>query len=172
MGGSSTNSYDQKYNSRMADIAERTAEMSEEAFDVWNMGTDGVVGGIGSGRGLEVAQTTAAQELLPAQTDYQKASISAGTQSLGYKSDLMNKFYTQLGQNSEQSAVMGASADATSAITEAKSTASRDAQRRGVSPQAGGYGLEGAKLKAGAITGARETNRQQNLSELAQGLTI
>ena len=84
----------------------------------------------------------------------------------------MNKFYSKLGKNSEQSAVMGAGADATSAITQAKSTAVRDAQRRGVAPRVGGYGLEGAKLQATARTGARDRARTRNISELAQGITI
>lgn len=164
--------YDAAYNRRMADIAERTAEMSEQAFDVWNQSPSGEVGGLGSGRGLEVAQTTAAQELLPYQTEYEKAGIGYGTKQLGYKSDLMNKFYSELGKDYEGSAVRGARSDVAGAITEAKSSAVRDAQRRGVAPSTGSYGLEGAKLQVGAISGARDRARQQKLSELQTGMTI
>lgn len=169
-GGS--DGYDKEYNRRMADIAERTAEMSEDAFDVWNTGGTGQVGGVGSGRALEVAQNVASQELLPYQTGYEQAGLQLGTKQAGYKSDLMNKFYSELGKDTEGSAVRGARSDVASAITEAKSSAVRDAQRRGVAPPTGGYGLEGAKLQVGAISGARDRSRAQKLGELAQGITI
>jgi len=173
MGGSGGgDSYDAAYNARMAEIAERTAEMSESAFDVWETGGTGTPGGSGSGMGLEIAQNVAAQELLPFQTDYERAGMQFGAEQMGYKSDLMNKFYSSLGKNTEESAVGKARADVAGSISGAKSTAARDAQRRGVAPQAGGYGLAGAKLNVGAISRAREDTRKQNLAEYTQGLTI
>ncbi len=169
-GGS--DGYDADYNRRMADIAERTAQMSEDAFDVWNLGADGSVGGLGSGRGLETAQNIEAQNLLPVQSAFERSNIEAGTEKLKYKSDLMNKFYSSLGQNTEESAVGEARADVAGAISESKSSAMRDQQRRGVTRPMGSYGLEGAKLQVGAISGARGRARQQNLAEYERGLTI
>jgi len=230
-GGGGTNGYDAKYNRRMADIAERTAEMSEEAFDAWNIGGGraleeaeyGAAQGlipfqsafeqaqlesstgllpfqtaleeerIGTGTaqtGFEREQIAAGSELLPFQTqlqrqqigaesslipsrtEYEKSNIQFGMDKNKYKSDLMNKFYASIGKNTEASAVGKARADVSSAISSSKSTAVRDAQKRGVAPPTGGFGLEGAKLKVGAISGAREGVRRENLSEYETGLRL
>ena len=179
MGGSSSGStYDKAYNDRMASLSEQEVEMAQKAFDVYDFGTSlqqggtGTSGAIGSGSGLEIAQNTAAQGLLPYQVDAEKSNLSTGIKSNEYKSELMNKFYSKIGQNSESQAVSQARGDVAGAISQAKSTAARDAQRRGVAPSAGGIGLEGAKLNVGAMSTARDNTRKQNLSEYSQGLTI
>lgn len=169
-GGNSAQGYDSVYNAKMAAIAERTSQMSEQAFESWNTG---------GGRALEEAQATEAIGLLPAQTAFEKANIGLGTQQLGYeskktgyKSDLMNKFYDSIGKDNVSGAVSSARSDAAGAISEAKSTAARDAQRRGVAPSANAIGLQGAKLQVGAINAAREAAKDKQFAQYEQGLSI
>ncbi len=168
MGGSSSDGYDAEYNSRMADLAETQMGMQEKAFEVW-AGTDD---NPGAGLLLEQEQAQAARDMLKVQQPFEEKQIEFGTKKLGKQSALMDRFYESIGKHDEGQAVSQASADVAGAISRARGNVMRDAQRRGIAPSAGGTGLGAAKLEVGAITGARDRVKSQNLNEMAMGMQI
>ncbi len=162
-GGGGSDSFDSEYNSRMAEIAEEQFKNQEVAFNSWNAG---------GGRDFEEAQYNAGIELLPYKTEFEKTQMDYGTKKMGYQSGLMGRFYDELGKHDEGLAVGQASADVAGAISKSKASNVRNNQRMGISPPTGGSGLDAAKLEVGAITGARDKVKAQNLQELSMGMQI
>lgn len=182
-GSGGGGSYDAEYNRRIADLAEKEYGLSEQAFNSWNK--------VGGARDLEEATAASGLSLLPAQTSLASAQIDSmstllpgqtalsgaqtalGLKSTANKSSIMDKFYASLGKNDESSAMNEAGSLTANAFSNAEGASRMDMQRRGLSynPSAG-LSVEKAKAIGGAQATALKNTRAQNISELAQGLTI
>lgn len=182
MSKGSGSGYDAEYNRRLADLAEKEYGLSLRAFESWDTG---------GGRALEEATARSGLSLLPAQTNLAAAQIDSessllpgqtalagaqtalGLKSTANKSSIMDKFYASLGKNDESSAMNEAGSLTANAFSNAEGASRMDMQRRGLSynPSAG-LTVEKAKAIGGAQATALKNTRAQNISELAQGLTI
>lgn len=174
--------YDAEYNSKLAALAEKEFGLSEIAFNSWNRGGARELeeGTAKAGLSLLPAQTNLASaqidsmaSLLPGQTALSGAQTALGLKSTANKSSIMDKFYASLGKNDESSAMNEAGSLTANAFSNAEGSARMDMSRRGLSYKPSvGLSAEKAKAIGGAQSTALKNTRAQNISELAQGLTI
>ncbi len=83
-GGNSSSGYDSEYNRRMAELAERSMGMEEKSFDVWDTG---------GGRELEIARNEAGMDMLPLQSEYEKAGINSALNLLPLQEEAQKKTF-------------------------------------------------------------------------------
>lgn len=192
---STTDTYDKKYNKRMAKIAERQQAMAEEYFDFWkdyyqpmeqaqiaaNMEMIPLQTEAEKLRlGLEREQIQSARGLLPLQTEYETERLTSGIQETQAARPLMAEFYKQAltGVNVGER-VQQARSDVAQAYSESGDALRRDAARMGLDPNSARFanlsqtrGLDFARSTAGAMTGARTAAEDENFKRLAAGTSV
>ena len=187
-GGGSTNTVDYAYNARMATIAERQQEMSNEYFDFWK----------DEYKPMEKAQIEANMELLPQQTkleklrmqseedmmplrnEYEKGLMESNIEEIKQGKPVISEYYKQaLNGQDPNKKVAEARTDVASAFKDQESSLRRDAGRMGLDPNSGKFGdamgrggLNQARATAGAMTQARDTAENQNFDRLQNAAQV
>jgi len=174
--------YDAEYNSSLAALAEKEYGLSEKAFNSWDTGGGRALEEATAKSGLSLlpaqtslasAQIDSAATLLPGQTALSGAQTALGLKSTANKSSIMDKYYEKLAMNDESTAMNEAGSLTANAFSNAEGSARMDMSRRGLSYKPSvGLSVEKAKAIGGAQATALKNTRAQNVSELAQGLTI
>lgn len=186
-GGGGGDTVDYAYNARMAGIAERQQTLAEEYFDFWR--TDQ--------KELERMQIQANKELIPQQTELQKAQMESEMNLMGvregYERSMMEyaqedlearkplarKYYEEAmtGENPEQRAAE-ARATVSQQIDAGRSTMRREASRMGADVNSARFqrNLKGAshdraKGVAGAMVAERNAARERNFGRMDSAMT-
>lgn len=172
-GGSSEPTYDEAYNKRMANVAERQQAMSEEYFKFWEK----------HGKPYEKAKIKANMELMPYEVETRKAEME--TQQLGMEmrqkemkmaEPVAEEYYKQALEGVDVGEeVQQARSDVAQGLQETEGEMSRHMSRLGVDPSSPAYmermkagGMEKAKMVGGAMSAARRSAEQTNFGRLAQ----
>lgn len=165
-GSTSTTTVDYAYNRRMAAIAEQQQSMAKEYFDYWK--TDQ--------KPLEQAQTKAALELLPGQTELTKQQIASQTSLLPTQTKVAQSYYDKIlgGVNAEDEAARARS-DVQQSFKLTEGERRREFSRMGVDPSSPAFASqrsadlrEKAKAMAGAGTNARRYSDEEQMRRLTQ----
>ncbi len=172
-GSGGGDSYDKKYNARMAKVAERQQGMSESYFKFWEQ----------NGKPYERAKIKANMELMPYEVATRKMEMETKRQGLGMRQEEMQmakpvteEYYKQALEGvDEGEAVQTARADVAQGLQETEGEMSRHMSRLGVDPSSPAYmermkagGMEKAKVIGGAMTTARRGAERENFGRLAQ----
>jgi hypothetical protein len=181
-GSTTTNTVDEVYNARMADIAEKQQEMAEKYYSFWEE----------TYKPYETAQVAANTELMPleVETEQSKLRVQQKEHSLAQaalddkirgielKKPVKEEYFQQAlkGPNVGE-AMDAAEADVKHSFDKSQRMALRDISRMGLSPEGGQLAnaikdssLERAKAVAGARTTARRATLDQAFVRLSDAM--
>lgn len=171
-GTSTTTTYDEKYNRRMANISERQQAMSEEYFAFWKQ----------HGKPYEAAKIKANLELMPYEVETAKEEMATKRQGMGLMREemtavkpVMEEYYKQalegvdVGEETTR-----ARADVAQGLQEVEGEMERQMGRLGVDPTSPAYqermktsGMEKAKAVGGAMSQARQYAERESFQRVA-----
>lgn len=191
--GGGSNSVDPAYNARMATIYEAQQAMGEEYMQFWRDYLAPVEKATAQSD-LELEplraemarkELEAGRELLPAQTEAERAGLAFGTAKAKEGLELLPTLSAAVRKYAD-TATRGvydpdeearlAGADAANAMAGAKQTALRDVARSGVATPgrldaaSKGYALETARAASGASSGARREAKYKNVQALSDAV--
>lgn len=163
-GSTSTTSIDYAYNSRMAGVAEQQQGMAKEYFDYWKTNQ----------QPLETAQSKAAMELLPGQTQLMKSQMESQQSLLPQQTNVAKSYYDQVLGGVNTGERMGAArADVQQATRLTEGERRRDFARMGVDPSSPAFAnmrskdqMNKTKLMVGASTTARRNAELEQMNRL------